>query len=639
MKLRQPFLLIVLLLLRLNSSQAQYIFMPASQRLHVLDSLKQAIQTLQQQTASFKRDSLLFFALDRYHYHYFEINRPFSEKMQKMRLIPDSMYRIATRHKWPHGQVTAELRRADAISWLGDKAAAVQLYKGIIQRCKQQYFPHEHSLSLINLAVCFAYRLGISKADWQQALNYMHQARRIAQNTDDVENIHQYFNLMGDFQLIRQQYAQALPFYEAERPLMLKNQHLSGFRTNTAYLGICYLHTGQEAKAWRHLNLFFRLHKADEGTYATKLYYTVLHHIGAYYLRKKDFRNALKYQLPYGRIAKERPLFDRATHYQTLIEIYTGLKDYKRAFTSQQLYMVTRDSLKLEEASRKFADIENQLALEHKEKEIKNLQNKSLQQQVNSQRTFIFFLAIVFWLLVGILVLVNRSNQLKKQSAETELNLALAREEADHRLIQTQESERRRIAADLHDDLGGTLATIRRRIGNLRQYQNGTRIDQELEQLEPLIQKSADDLRRISHNLMPPEFTRIGLCGAIEQLVLAIPPQPTCFEFLVAGQQRSLPPEMELNLYRILSELIQNILKHAQAKRASLQFIYQPEQITVVVEDDGVGFQTPDTHANGIGLQNTDLRVAYMGATLHRESGKGGTFVMLEIPFRSEIGI
>ncbi|MEI7581251.1 ATP-binding protein [Runella sp.] len=204
-----------------------------------------------------------------------------------------------------------------------------------------------------------------------------------------------------------------------------------------------------------------------------------------------------------------------------------------------------------------------------------------------------------------------------------------------NQVLQTQESERQRIAADLHDDLGGTLATIRRRIADIRQNLK----DPKFELLEPLIQKSADDLRRISHNLMPPEFAHLGLASALQQFTQAIPQSPTHFEFLISGEERKFSIDTELNIYRIVSELVQNILKHAQATKAAVQLIYFDDLLTITVEDNGVGNRLINKSSeipevlSGIGLKNSKLRAEYIGAKLRMETSAGGTLVILEIPY------
>jgi signal transduction histidine kinase len=204
-------------------------------------------------------------------------------------------------------------------------------------------------------------------------------------------------------------------------------------------------------------------------------------------------------------------------------------------------------------------------------------------------------------------------------------------------IVNTQDAERQRIAADLHDDLGGTLATIRRRLSDLRFKVKNDSVARELDELDPLIRKSSDDLRRISHNLMPPEFERIGLTNSLKHFIEEIPSQPTEFQFIISGEIHRLPLETELNLYRIVSELVQNIFKHAQASRASVQLLYYSDFLRVVVEDDGIGDKSEKSYkiSPGMGLKNSILRADYIGASLHRESGEAGTSVILDIPYRS----
>lgn len=638
MKWRRNILPTGLLFCWLYNAQAQAIFLSNTRRLHLLDSLQQTMQTLSRQPMSFRRDTILFHTIDRYNYHFFEINRSFTEQTGKMSFYPDSMYRIAKRNQWQKGIVISAIRRADAIAYLGDKATAIGLYEEALKICEKLYLPHEQSLGFINLAICYAYRKNVTPGEWNKAMKYMDTALRIALKSNDVENIHQYYNFMGDFRVIRKEHEKALPYYQAERPLMLKHRHLVGYRTNLAYLAICYLHTNQEEKAWKYLNEFFSVSKLDEGSYATYLHHHVLYEISTYYLHnRKDYAKALKYQLQYEKSMHEWPIFNLTSHYEAMTDIYRGLKDYPNAFRFQELYLAARDSLKLEETGRKFAEIENRLEHERKENKIKNLENRALNQKNRAQNDYLFYLCVIFLFVLIIVGLAFYSNWLNKKKAESELRLAEERKEANSRIIETQEAERQRIAADLHDDLGGTLATIHRRISDIRQNLQDPEASKDFDELEPLIQKSGNDLRRISHNLMPPEFAHFGLVNTLQQLIRALPNQPTHFEFLISGKTQKLPVDTELNIYRIISELVQNILKHAHATRASVQLIYYDNLLSITVEDNGIGNHliTKTKTTSGIGLKSSNLRAEYIGAKLRIETNAGGTLVILEIPYPS----
>lgn len=267
-----------------------------------------------------------------------------------------------------------------------------------------------------------------------------------------------------------------------------------------------------------------------------------------------------------------------------------------------------------------------------------DFEQQSLQQQNRTQQNLLFYITSVSLFIVGMLTLLLYTSQLRKRQAEADLRLASERRDANTRIIQTQEAERQRIAADLHDELGGTLATLRRRLDDIRQRTIDKNVERDFADAETLIQKSSDDIRRISHNLMPPEFARIGLRHALEQLILSQPAHPTRFTFVVSGTEHKLPIDTELNTYRIVSELIHNIHKHAQASRAALQLLYRDDRLTITIEDDGLGsaLMTEPYKNGGIGLKTSSLRAEYIGATLWRDPSEAGTLVVLDIPFTTQ---
>jgi signal transduction histidine kinase len=257
---------------------------------------------------------------------------------------------------------------------------------------------------------------------------------------------------------------------------------------------------------------------------------------------------------------------------------------------------------------------------------------------LGTQRSWTFYQLAYIIPFVQIIILgVGIGWKLIQDQRQALLAVSTLKQQQTEAVLQNQEAERQRIAADLHDDLGGTLATIRRRLADIRQQLQDPRAARQFDELEPLIQKSSADLRRIAHNLMPPEFTRLGLHSALEQLVNSQPAQPTRFSFITSGTAHTLPADTELNVYRIISELIQNINKHAQARRAAVQLLYHPDRLTITVEDDGLG-KRADSSTNkpmGIGLKNSNLRAEYIGATLWHEASEGGTLVVLDVSFQT----
>lgn len=197
-------------------------------------------------------------------------------------------------------------------------------------------------------------------------------------------------------------------------------------------------------------------------------------------------------------------------------------------------------------------------------------------------------------------------------------------EEAQLSIIHAQETERQRIAKDLHDDLGGTLSAIKGRIANEKVSQEAIN----------LVERAIDDLRYISRNLSPPELENDGLIKALHNTIGRIQISSNIkFTFITFGEPQRLNQDEKLNVYRIITELINNILKHSKAQKAVIQLIYYQESLNIIVEDDGIGIKS-DKNNWGIGLKNINSRVEFLGAKLNIDSSSVGTTVIIELPLK-----
>jgi len=207
-----------------------------------------------------------------------------------------------------------------------------------------------------------------------------------------------------------------------------------------------------------------------------------------------------------------------------------------------------------------------------------------------------------------------------------------AQQRLTRRVVAAQEDERRRIAQDLHDDLGNTLAAAKGLLGRLEEPLAN---QPTIQKVTAIINQASEDVRAISHDLMPVEFERYALGDTLRLLVEKTRSSSgMAFEFVQAGTERKLPPERELVIYRIVSELMTNVLKHSKAKMAVLQLLYQPDSLVLSVEDDGVGDRslTNPPEKPGIGLKNLTSRCQYLSARLTYQADAHGTLVLIEIP-------
>ena len=144
-----------------------------------------------------------------------------------------------------------------------------------------------------------------------------------------------------------------------------------------------------------------------------------------------------------------------------------------------------------------------------------------------------------------------------------------------------------------------------------------------------LIDSTARELRRISHHLLPEELLRGGLCPALADFAISVPGA----QFHQIGEQRPLPRDVELVLYRCAYELVNNAIKHAHASHINIQLMQQDGRVTLTVNDDGCGFDTQSSASHGMGLQNIRDRIAHYRGTMDIDSDTThGTEVNVTLP-------
>lgn len=213
------------------------------------------------------------------------------------------------------------------------------------------------------------------------------------------------------------------------------------------------------------------------------------------------------------------------------------------------------------------------------------------------------------------------------------LLVAQVERESSRQVVVAQEEERQRLARDLHDDLGATLGLLRHELAGLQT----TAQPLQTRQLDPsmhLITKSISDLRLIAHHLMPDQFTRLGLQQVLAEAVhwlAEIHVGTVTIQFVTYGTRHQLLLDVEINLYRITRELLNNALKHARPQLIVVQLIYYPDNVYLSVEDDGVGYAVTTIADTGMGLKNIRRRADYIGALLTTESSPFGTITTLTL--------
>jgi signal transduction histidine kinase len=206
-----------------------------------------------------------------------------------------------------------------------------------------------------------------------------------------------------------------------------------------------------------------------------------------------------------------------------------------------------------------------------------------------------------------------------------------------NKLIESQESERKRIAAELHDSLGQNLLIVNNELQQLKQHPK--HMDEGIEGVTSLVKDSINEVREISHNLHPHMLDRLGLTKAIESMVNKMSHASDIkFEFKSENIDELLPKKSEIHFYRIIQEATNNIAKHARANQSFVTIKKIDNQIHTVIKDDGKGFQLEGQMKEGIGLTDMSERARLMDGSFHISSRPGsGTTIIINIPYSQEV--
>jgi signal transduction histidine kinase len=222
----------------------------------------------------------------------------------------------------------------------------------------------------------------------------------------------------------------------------------------------------------------------------------------------------------------------------------------------------------------------------------------------------------------------------------------VAQQAFSRQLIASQEAERKRIAAEMHDSLGQRLVVIKNLAYLMLRSKKGAAADdsdaQTLTEISDEASSAIAETREISYNLRPFQLDRLGLTKAIEAMVRTTGIASAIrFTSELDNIDDVFPEDLRINFYRIVQESLGNIMKHAQATEVTLRIKRSVESVILTIEDNGRGFtpdeRRPQPSRSGFGLTGMGERARLLGGDLKVRSIQGkGTTVLFEIPLRKK---
>jgi len=329
-----------------------------------------------------------------------------------------------------------------------------------------------------------------------------------------------------------------------------------------------------------------------------------------------------------------------------LADLLIFLNQYQSAASYYEQTLIIRDSLKLAERE----GIESERMYLEQQKEIVILKAEQQRNQAQSERNRIFNYAVfgtsaMFVVVIGSMfagyrqrqraLLAEKSEQLHRKEAE---DLIKTQElKIIHAMVEGQDEERKRIAQEIHDGLGNMLAMTKWHFQSMEEtfLQFELRNQEQYNKANVLLDQAYDTVRNLSHRIGDSLLVKLGLLPALQDLVETLRSTENLqVDLHILGMEQRLPAKIEYTTFKIIQELITNILKHARANEITIQLIQDDRLLSITVEDNGVGFDPKqvDELSTGMGLSNIYSRAHEINGKIQIDSGKGnGTTVILEI--------
>lgn len=399
--------------------------------------------------------------------------------------------------------------------------------------------------------------------------------------------------------------------------------------------GKIYLETGQPTLA---LEQYLKAKPLREKVGNPSFIISDLYAISDLYYEMGDYARGVENALEALRVAQQFNLllkFDGT--YLALAKNYEGLHDFKNSSKYYYLWALAKDSVYSQSHTDAIAEMQTKYETEKKEQQLALQQAVLAEQKIELQRTYFVIgaLIIILSLLVIISLLLRSRYRREQQLAEKHRELAV-QEAYINATIDSQETERKRVARDLHDGMGQLISALRMTVSQLTFTSNQDARFLIVEKSEKILNDMHREVRGVAFNLMPQTLIQHGLVPALQEMALRIGEHaPIRIEVTSFGIDARLPEVQEISVYRIVQEWITNVMKYANATRLVVDLVADEDEIRITIEDDGQGFDsTTLQQGSGNGWKNIQSRLGLLKGMINIDSSpnRQGTTLLLQFP-------
>ncbi|MFD1614778.1 tetratricopeptide repeat-containing sensor histidine kinase [Gelatiniphilus marinus] len=467
--------------------------------------------------------------------------------------------------------------------------------------------------------------------DYPKAINSYKRAIKIHEELKNLSSLSNAHSNLANVYSLQGNYDLALKNHKKSLQLDTQTNNVWGVAINYVNMGSLMLKKNQCHDALKNLDKANKL-QLKHGFKKEQL--ETIFKLGEAYLCLKDYRKSEHY-LKEALLLKPESKSINQTIQFNLYKLYSEIENSKKALFHYKKYTAYKDSIYQQKNLKSINDLQIKYESKIKDEEIARQQLAlNLKENTILKKQSEFHLALLggslFLILsLGIWLFYKQQEKLKNKRIETltaqkELNKLEA-------LIDGEEKERKRIAQDLHDGINGDLSAIKYKFTSVNQDKFIQKEKKEYTEAINMLDRVIEQVRHISQNLVPPSLQSFNLIEALQQFCSKISnSNPTKINFQYYGAYVKLSKEAETAIYRIIQELVTNIVKHAQATKALVQVNIHNENMHITVEDNGIGFNSSKDY-KGLGLKNIESRIAFLNADLFVETNSNGTSFTIDI--------
>ncbi len=510
----------------------------------------------------------------------------------------------------------------------------------------------------------------ITQVDYKSAINLLQKALANFEKANFKRGVQSCYNNLGAINMRAGNYDTALIYLKKGMAISKENASQAGVAL--VEQNIAYTYTLQ--KKYNDALTWFKQAEATAEKFGADAfaYGEIYNHRASLDSAMGNYESALKYRTKF-QVITDKSLNEKVT--KQVAEMQTKYETERKDFqitllgkadsikslqiVNQQLaintnlYKISQQQLALADADLQIAHdslelrskneiiLQNKLDSTQKEERISNLSKLARIQELelNNQKLEVTrrnIIITVITLLAAMLVLLGYSFYRRyKLQQQTKLQQEILKQQdlATKAVLAAEETERKRIATDLHDGVGQLMSAAKMNLSAIESDLKFTDASQKqaYDKAMALVDEGCKEVRAVSHNMMPNALLRTGLASAVREFLDNLNTRVLKIKLYTDGLNERIDSNTETILYRVIQECVNNVIKHAKASELDISIIKENNNISVTIEDNGVGFDKKIMESGtGIGLKNIETRMAFLKGSVEWDSTPGkGTLVVL----------